>query len=372
MTWISNLVRCSVRQHVPLVEYDETQDIYGNKRDMPTDLDLHYATRKWFVHYEDLPGQIFASAINRQSSGCHGLRSLSRDIAEVHGVSTSEIVFQHNADDLLRNLLFCLIEENDEVVFSAPCPVKYRNLVRILGGKDITVPNGSDLTPIPDLISSACNSRTKAIYLKNPLYFSGLAVRHRDIVELLSMIEKNRIILIIDECEDVSTVASNILIGTLLFKDFRNVVPIRSFYDYFNIGCGDLAYAIMPADLAKEYQKVSRTSFVPPILIREASIIINNPGCIEDLKKIIRIEKEKVNHSLAAMELHPLRNCTSGISIPIRNCDQVWERLLKERIILTNGNNMGIQDHLILSLGLPDENERFLSVLGKVMRTIGN
>jgi histidinol-phosphate aminotransferase len=267
--------------------------------------------------------------------------------------------------------LFCLVEKNDEVVFSAPCPAEYRNIVRVLGGKDITVPNGSDLTPIPDLISSACNSKTKAIYLKNPLYFCGLPVRHRDMVELLSLIEKNRILLIIDECEDVPTVSSNVLIGTLLFKDFRNVVPIRSFYDYFNIGCGDLAYAVMPADLAKEYQKVSRTSFVPPILIRQATTILKRSDRIDDLKKKIRIEKEKVNHRLATMELHPLRNCTSGICIPIRNCDRVWERLFNDRIILTNGNSIGIQDHLILSLGLPEENERFVSGLGKVMRTIG-
>lgn len=372
MTWISNLVRCSVRQNIPLEEYDEIQDIYGNKRNYPADLDLHYRTRKWFVKLEDLPDQLLTSSIRSQSAGCHELRSLARDIAQLHGVSTSEIVFQPNADDLLRNLLFCLIEENDEVVFSAPCPAKYRNLVRFFGGKDITVPNGSDLTPIPDLISSACNSKTKAIYLKNPLYFSGLAVRHRDIVELLSLIEKNRVLLIIDECEDVSTLSSNVMIGTVLFKDFRNVVPIRSFYDYFDIGCGDLAYAILPADLAIEYQKVSRISFVPPILIREAAALIKNSDAIDDLKKRIKIEKEKVNHRLAAMELHPLRNCTSSVSIPIRNCDQVWERLLQERIILTNGNNMGIQDHLILSLGLAEENERFLSGLGKVMRTIGN
>jgi len=358
------LVRNSIREYEPSYT---SKNVTRDTEDISL-LDLRHNGRREIALYEELWTDWDKSyyVSNDIYSPDEAYKGLKREIALENGVSISEIVFGHNVVDFLRNFLFCLIADKDEVVLSMPAPRAYKDLVSLCGGECVCVPCDADLKPRLELLISACNARTKVMLLNDPHYLSGTPIGSGNVSKLLSSIDVFKMLLIIDESEYYSRKSS-------FFREYDKSIIIRSLTKYHTVwGCGPV-YAILPAPLAKEYDKIASIFPLPPAIVRGMLHMLKNGNekIPETMKEIIA-EREKLKSRLSGIGLRPAESNNFNVLFAVDDADKVWNGMLADGILITNGNDCDLPGYLIMCPGSPKENEQFLSVLGKVLTSVGH
>ena len=366
MAWLLDLIRTSVKEYEPS---DNARKMQQNSI-----LDLRHDSGRYSAGGKDLCRElaVFCNEVEDFDYSEGDRKFLKMEIAKTYEISASEIVLGYDAVDFMRNFLFCLVEDKDEAVISMPCPSVYSELVKLYGGGCVCVPCGTDLHIRPELLFSACNSKTKLMLLNSPNYISGIPIDSHDISKLLSSIDALKMLLIIDESKNGFISVDHDFERSLFFKEHGKIVTIRSFADHWPARGCSLVYAILPAPLAREYDKIASIIYSPPsIAIKQAIYAMRDRSeKVRDIHPKITGEKSKMIARMTGMGLRPIDNNNSNIVFTIADADSIWRQLYEEGVLITNGSDNHLPGYLIMSPGSPKENEQFISVLGKVLNRV--
>lgn len=372
LTWLEDLVRRSVREYR---KNDSGTEVHKySARPDSSFLDLRYSTNRWSIGREHIQQKLVSlvSPGSNQNDLPPSQQYLRSEIARRNGVSISEVILGSSLSDLLRNIFFCIVEEGDDIVFAQPSPSIYKNMVQLHGGTFTAVPVGKDLIPRLDLFFSACNIHTKAIILNDPLFLSGIQISAMDLMRILSHIEKHQILLIIHENDSVLDTIFSDKAGRDLFRDYGKIINIRTFSEFYGIPDLNMAYAVLPAPLAREYNKINDIMQLNSFALQQSLLQLSNEAEIKTLKEKISKEKETLKYRVSEMGLYVINNSTSNIVVQTPQSDFIWKGLTEEKVLVTNGSEYSFPGHLIISVGLSEENERFITALRKVWSYLGH
>ena len=82
-------------------------------------------------------------------------------------------------------------------------------------------------------------------------------------------------------------------------------------------------------------------------------------------------EKNRVTKALSEIGVHTEQTRTNFILVKHRKSDEVYEGLLREGVIVRKASDLGLGGFLRVTVGLPEENDLFLSSLKKVLAKLG-
>jgi aspartate aminotransferase len=135
-----------------------------------------------------------------------GLPSLKKAIIryteENYGrwVSPENIIVSTGAKQAIYNVLFSVINPQDEVILLAPYWVSYPEMVKMVYGTPVIVtPEDGSFQPRMEEIEQAVSSYTKAIILNSPNNPSGTMYPESFVAELVEFCERKDIYLILDD-----------------------------------------------------------------------------------------------------------------------------------------------------------------------------
>ena len=115
-------------------------------------------------------------------------------------VEPEQVIVSNGAKQALYNLLFALLNPQDEVIILAPYWVSYPEMVKMLYGIPIiVVPEDGTFVPRMKEIEEHVSSYTKAIIVNSPNNPSGVMYPESLIAELVDFCEKKGIYLIMDD-----------------------------------------------------------------------------------------------------------------------------------------------------------------------------
>ena len=115
-------------------------------------------------------------------------------------VAPENIIVTNGAKQSLFNVIFSVIDPQDEVIIPAPYWVSYPEMVKMVHGIPIVVtPKDGTFTPRMEDILEAVSSYTKAIILNSPNNPSGMVFPPDLIAELVEFCEEKGIYLIMDD-----------------------------------------------------------------------------------------------------------------------------------------------------------------------------
>ena len=86
---------------------------------------------------------------------------------------------------VIWNALSVTVNPNDEVIIPTPCWVSYPDMVRLLGGRPVLIPGGSDFKMSSDQLADAITPRTRWLMLNSPSNPTG-AVYSQDALTALA------------------------------------------------------------------------------------------------------------------------------------------------------------------------------------------
>jgi len=115
-------------------------------------------------------------------------------------VAPENIIVSSGAKQSLYNILFSIINPQDEVILLAPHWVSYPEMVKMVYGIPVVVtPEDGSFHPRMEDIERAVSSYTKAIIVNSPNNPSGLVFREEFIAEIVDFCERRKIYLIMDD-----------------------------------------------------------------------------------------------------------------------------------------------------------------------------
>lgn len=300
-----------------------------------------------------------------------GAYVLKRALARRWGVSPSEIMVGAGTEGILYSLFQAILDEGDEVVYPVPTYQLYRLAATAAGADCVEVPLGKDLNMNVDLILSACTERTKAVVLCNPNNPTGTIVPRADLLKLAAQLEGRQILLIIDEAYADYVVDPLYLNGVDLFRQLGTVAILRTFSKVYGMAGLRVGYAIASKPVVEAFAKVRRVFDVTHIGQAAATAALGQDNYITEVREKTLAEKIRMNQALSDMGIRSYPTQTNFLLLQVPRAEEIYRELLKNGVIVRPGSDLGLAEHLRVTVGLPEENERFISTLRKVLTRLG-
>jgi len=298
----------------------------------------------------------------------HRLRKL---LAQKWGVSTGEVIIGAGTEGILHSLFHSIIEFGDEIVCPVPTYPLYRVAAVASGARFIEVPACEGGTLEIGNIIRACTERTKAVILSNPCNPLGTIMERERMLNLAHELDSRQVLLIVDEAYAEYVEDPGYLSGIDLFRDIGRIVITRTFSKIYGLASLRVGYAIAPKTVVEAYDKLHPVFEVSRVGQYAAHAALLETDFIRNIRLKTVSERTRLVRSLSETGIRTEPTRTNFILLKHRQSDEIYERLLHEGVIVRKASDLGLKGYLRVTVGLPEENEFFVSSLKKVLVQLG-
>ncbi len=291
---------------------------------------------------------------------------LRNALAAKHGIDASCITLGNGSNDVLDMVARVFLRPGRESLFSQHAFAVYPIASQAVGAELIIAPAkryGHDL----DAMAGMINERTGVIWIANPNNPTGNWLGSAELLSFIQTVPQE-VILVVDEAyieyvdEDDYPDASGWL------QDFPNLVVTRTFSKAYGLASLRVGYALSHPDVADLLNRVRQPFNVNSMALAAAKAALEDTGFIRQAVEINRAGMAQLVKGFDKMGLEYIPSAGNFITVDVaRPGLDVDRALLREGCIARPVANYGLPNHLRVTVGLAEENERFLAALKKVL-----
>lgn len=279
-------------------------------------------------------------------------------------VGPENVIISAGAKQALYNLLYALLNPQDEVIILAPYWVSYPEMIKMVYGVPVVVtPEDGGFYPRLTEIERAVSSYTKAIILNSPNNPSGVIFPEAFIVEMVEFCERRNIYLIMDDIYHKLVFDGKTAPAAYKFtaKDINStrVVVINGISKLYGMTGFRIGWAIADRKLIEVMNNVQAqtTSCTSPVSQAAAEGALNGlQGTVEAMRLNIENNRNVMLRELRSFEgvkLTPPDGtfyCLPDFRAYSQNSVELSNLLLKKALVVTvPGKEFGMEGHLRLS-----------------------
>ncbi len=200
-----------------------------------------------------------------------------------------EVIASTGGKHALFNAFQVLVDHGDEVIIPVPYWVSFKDIVQYAGGVPVFVDTdeaaGFRLTAA--MIEQAVTPRTKVILLNSPSNPSGAVVSPEDQKAIVEMAAARGIWIISDECYVyLNYTGREFSVGSLT-KAKERVIVVGSLSKTYAMTGWRMGYALGPAPVVKQFQKLqSQSTSNPTSIVQKAAVVAlkGSQQCVADMR----------------------------------------------------------------------------------------
>jgi histidinol-phosphate aminotransferase len=301
--------------------------------------------------------------LHRYPSPTHD--QLRRKIAEHRGVDFENIFLGVGSDEPIDLLMRIFCEPGrDSIIITPPTYGMYKVAANInnVGIKEVLLTEKFQLKP--DEILSAADDSTRLLFLCSPNNPTANDMKRTDLLKLVARFPG---IVVVDEAYiDFSRQESM----AEMVQQYPNLVVLQTFSKSFGLAGIRLGIAIASPEIVGYMLRVKAPYNINKLTADTAMKAFDNPDLFRFNIEKIREERdyvaEQLGHSEAVENVYPSN--ANFLLFKIRNAKEVYQKLAEKGIIVRyRGNEPLCENCLRVTIGMPDENVRFLKALKAVL-----
>ncbi len=304
---------------------------------------------------------------------------LKQKISEKFDVNVNQVILGNGSNDVLDMIARTFLCEGREAIFSeyafAVYPIATQavgataRIAKALDADNDENPYGHDLAAMSELISD----KTSVIFIANPNNPTGTWLKSDELKQFISKVPEN-IIVVVDEayCEYVE--ASEYPNALQWLNQFPNLIVSRTFSKAYGLAGLRVGYAVCNEQIADLLNRVRHPFNVNTVSMLAATAALDDEvhlqECVEMNTKTKGIKFWRAACQYRGLDYIP----TVGNFITIdfeQDAMPIYEGLLREAVIVRPIANYGLPNHLRISISTPEDNQRCLDALDKVMKDLG-
>ena len=294
---------------------------------------------------------------------------LRRKLAERHGVSPDEILVGNGSNELIELVVRTFLRPRDEAVMADQAFVIYRMVTQAVAATPRIVPL-RHFTHDLEAMAEAVTARTRIVFVANPNNPTGTIFRRDAWEAFLQALSGRQLIVIADDAyaefvtdpEDPDTIACR-------GEGSVPSVSLRTFSKLYGLAGLRIGYAVAPRGIIDAVERVRQPFNVNALALVAAQAALDDHDHVE---RTLRVNREGMVYLTTHFDRLGLPWVPSGanfVLVRVGEGSRVYEALLRHGVIVRPMDGYGFPQHLRVTVGLPDENERCIRALEAVLGT---
>lgn len=292
---------------------------------------------------------------------------LRKRLSDRFGLPFEGIVLGNGSNEIIELLIGTFLLPGDEAILPAPSFLVYKLAVQARGGKSTVIPL-KDFSLDLDAMSAAITPRTKLIFVNNPNNPTGIAITRKSFESFLEAVPPG-VIIVLDEAYREFVRNNDTPNGfDYVGKSSKPVVVLRTFSKLYGLAGLRIGYGAMDPEVADYLNRV-RQPFNTGTLSQIAAL-----AALDDedfVRKTLETVWSGLDYLYGAVERLGLRYMPTEtnfflIEVPA-DAKDVFEAMLRKGVIIRSMSSYGLNRHIRINVGTPQENERFIRALGETL-----
>ena len=289
--------------------------------------------------------------------------ALRHKLAARLGVDGSQLVFGCGADEVLELIAKCVLGPRDECVYAWPSFAMYPIVVRGMGATPVPVPLDAGLAHDLAAMRRAITPRTKLVFVCNPNNPTGTSVGARAFDDFVASLPAD-LVLAVDEAYVEFARRPDFPRSLEWLSRRPGTLVLRTFSKIYGLAGLRIGYGVSDRELAS-YLERARHPFNVNRLAEAAAVAALDDAEHAERSRAVNAEgMAYLSRELPALgvEVWPSDANFLLARIGAGMCD----RLLRQGVIVRPLAGFGMPEHVRISIGLPEENERLVKTLRRI------
>lgn len=307
----------------------------------------------------DLTNTKSTVSLNRypDGSGYYLKQALSQKLS----VSQEEIILGNGSNEIIDIAVRTFLQPGDDAVMADPSFVVYPMSTQAQGGNALQIPL-KNYTHDLEAMADAVTPGTKIVFVANPNNPTGTMNKKPEFDNLMKKIPQG-VLVIVDEayCEYVTE--PDYPDSMRYLRDGREILILRTFSKIYGLAGLRIGYGIGGQELIAEMNKL-RPPFNTSALAQKAALwALEDEDHLLRTRKINEQGKKYLYKELDSIGMNYVPTEANFIYMPLKqNALTLYTSLLKQGVIV---RPVG-QHEIRVTIGLPEENKRFIDALKTV------
>jgi len=292
--------------------------------------------------------------------------ALKQALADRLAVSPSMITLGNGSNDILELITRAFVGPQHEVVFSEHAFAVYPIVTQAVGARAVVVPAkdwGHDL----DAMADAITADTRLVFVANPNNPTGTWIERAELERFLARVPE-QVIVVLDEAYTEYVETTDVPNGLDYLDRYPNLLVSRTFSKAYGLAALRVGYGICQPGIADAMNRVRQPFNVNSLAQAAAVATLSDDAYLAESRRINREGMAQLEAGFAALKLQWIPSRGNFIAVDVgRDAAPVFQALLRQGVIVRPVANYGMPNHLRVSIGLAEENQRFLDVLKQVL-----
>lgn len=291
---------------------------------------------------------------------------LKEALAERLKISTDALIFGNGSNEIIELLFRTFCSVGDEIVMGEPSFAVYPLISQAAGAVAVLVPLDSELKHDLDAMAKAITAKTRIVFIANPNNPTGTIIEKEAFRAFMSKVPDG-VIVVMDEayCEYVTSAEYPDSIEYV--KSGAPVVVLRTFSKIYGLAGLRVGYGIANPTIVGYMDRVRQPFNVNALAQAAALGALGDDSHLEASVKNNTDGFEFLEGKLKAMGLKVVPTEANFFLVEVGDGKGVYDGLLKQGVIVRPMASYGLGRYIRVTIGLPEENNRFIEALMSVI-----
>ena len=286
--------------------------------------------------------------------------SLKAALAKHVQLTSDQITLGNGSNDVLELLARTFVSSNDEVIFSQYAFAVYPLVTHAIGAKAVIAP-ASDFGHDLDAMTTLISEKTKLIFIANPNNPTGTALAPKQVETFLKQVPES-VIVVLDEAYVEYTTQQFNTVAWL--AGYPNLVITRTFSKAYGLAALRVGYSLSSPEIADCLNRIRQPFNVNSLALVAAVAALADKDYVEQSRQLNEAGLKQYVTGFEQLGLTYIPSKGNFITVDVkRNADSIYQSLLQQGVIVRPIANYGLPQHLRISVGLGEENQRCLDAL---------
>jgi histidinol-phosphate aminotransferase len=303
--------------------------------------------------------------INRYPDGGGG--GLKEELARRWRLPPGHIILGNGSNEIFELVARTFLQPGDEVVLPTPTFAYYRIAAQAQGGRCVSVPLRDFQIDLPAMADKV-GPKAKVIFLSNPNNPTGTIFTRSGFDAFLASLP-SRVIVVVDEAYGEYVTASDYPRCQEYGQGGRWVITTKTFSKFYGLAGLRVGYGIARPELVTQLEKVRQPFSVNLLAQMAAAAALEDEEHRAMTARLNEDGKRYLYGELAGLGLSFVPSEANFILLHVGpHASQVMEGLMQEGIVVRGMAGYGLEEYLRVTIGLPEENKRFVEALKRWKR----
>jgi histidinol-phosphate aminotransferase len=291
---------------------------------------------------------------------------LKQAIAAKFGLRPDQLTLGSGSNDVLDLIARVFLAPGTSAVFSQYAFIVYPIATQACGARAIVTPAknwGNDL----EAMTAAIETDTRVIFIANPNNPTGTWVGNTELVAFLRRVPED-VVVVLDEAYTEYVEQPDFPDGLALLQQFPNLIVTRTFSKAYGLAGLRVGYAASSPQLADLLNRVRAPFNVNSLGLVAAVAALADDEYLVRARQLNSQGLRQLNEGIAPLGLPVIPSAGNFITIEMPgDALPIYQKLLQQGVIVRPLVPYKMPNHLRVSIGLAEENAKFLAALPKVL-----